>query len=135
MSNLYYSPEDFGLQLVKELSESNMSYSFNLICVWQHLDGNLYWAHDSGCSCPSPFEDFSSVGELALLDHFTFDAFSRFLKDEWQTDELIAKDWAEAVQVMSKIARMLGPLPTDEEIEAARNALLETYMQLNGLPL
>lgn len=38
-------------------------YDFYLFGVWI-VDGKGYWTTDSGCSCPSPFEDVCSVDDL-----------------------------------------------------------------------
>lgn len=62
--NLYYSPEDYDLTLVGSIDWNDEPYSFDLTVVWKDKDGNLYWASDSGCSCPSPFEDFSNKDDL-----------------------------------------------------------------------
>ena len=68
MDDVYYSHDIFGLEKVGEAYEADLSYEFNLFCVWKDASGQLYWAHDSGCSCPSPFEDYTSV---AMLDKGT----------------------------------------------------------------
>ena len=62
MTNPYYSPEKVGLTVIGELDDAD-SYEFNTIVAW--TDGkNIYWAHDSGCSCPTPFEEY----EVTLSD-------------------------------------------------------------------
>ena len=61
---VYYSPEDFDLTTIGEISWDDEPYAFDLTVVWKDKDGNLYWASDSGCSCPSPFEDFTSKDQL-----------------------------------------------------------------------
>jgi hypothetical protein len=66
MANVYYSPEDFGLTVVDELSK-DPDYDFDMLVVWRHEDGTLYWAHDSGCSCPTPFEDYNRLSDLYVL--------------------------------------------------------------------
>jgi len=59
MSNIYYDPEKHGLRTVGEVEWSEPCYDFNLTVVWQDVDtGAYYYASDSGCSCPSPFEDY-----------------------------------------------------------------------------
>lgn len=58
MSNIYYSPEDHGLEVLASLDISEPDYSFDLLVVWKDADSRLYYAEDSGCSCPCPFEDF-----------------------------------------------------------------------------
>lgn len=55
MSNVYYSPEDFGLVIVAEI-DSGGSYEFDQVVVWRDRAGDLWGAHDCGCSCPTPFE-------------------------------------------------------------------------------
>lgn len=56
MNNVYYSPEKFGLTTVGGLDYSSGSYEFDCTMVWVDDQKNLYYADDSGCSCPSPFE-------------------------------------------------------------------------------
>lgn len=59
MSNVYYNPEEFGLVLVNCLDEPNLSYEYNTLIVLQHTaTKRLFFAQDSGCSCPTPFENF-----------------------------------------------------------------------------
>lgn len=56
--NIYYSPEKFGLEIVGTINWVNEPYTFNLTVVWRRpADGQLFYASDAGCSCPSPFED------------------------------------------------------------------------------
>lgn len=62
--NVYYGPEEFDLKTVGEISWDDEPYQFELTVVWKDNEGNLYWASDSGCSCPSPFEDFYSKDQL-----------------------------------------------------------------------
>ena len=62
----YYQPEKFGLTPIGELDASE-SYEFNIVAVWQHTDGRFFVGSDSGCSCPSPFEDFTSLDDLTEL--------------------------------------------------------------------
>lgn len=61
--NVYYSPEKLGLKILKELSE-DLSYEFNIFLVLQDTEGNLYTTSDSGCSCPTPFETYTSIEDL-----------------------------------------------------------------------
>lgn len=64
MPDLYYAPEKHGLDLVGEIEWSSGFYEFNITAVWRDKEGNLYYADDSGCSCPSPFEDWGSINDL-----------------------------------------------------------------------
>lgn len=65
--NVFYNPEAHGLRVVAELEFSNGCYQFDTRVVWEK-DGALYTARDSGCSCPTPFEDFNSVESLERVD-------------------------------------------------------------------
>lgn len=59
MSDIYHDPEVFDLELIGTLEEES-NYSFDILGVWRRKeDGAIGWAHDSGCSCPSPFETFT----------------------------------------------------------------------------
>jgi|ERR1035437_10252693 hypothetical protein len=55
--NPYYSPEKLGLEMIS-FEEDGLSYEFNTLCFWATSDGSVYSAQDSGCSCPTPFEDY-----------------------------------------------------------------------------
>ena len=61
-NNPYYHPEKMGLSTVAEFDSAD-SYEFDKFVVW--TDGKaLFWATDSGCSCPTPFEDINNLGDL-----------------------------------------------------------------------
>ena len=65
MNNVYYTPNNFGLEMIVEVDWTpGEPYEFNMTCVWRDKTGQLYMASDSGCSCPSPFEDFQSLDKL-----------------------------------------------------------------------
>lgn len=66
--DVYYQPEKFGLTPVLEHDYSNGCYQFDYRVIWRHEDGTLYTARDSGCSCPSPFEEYTSLESLDILD-------------------------------------------------------------------
>lgn len=59
--NVYYDAADYGYELVAEMDDETLSYEFHMLVVWRRIsDGRLFWAEDSGCSCPSPFEDYTN---------------------------------------------------------------------------
>lgn len=61
-ANPYYHPESLGLTPVSSVDLGEV-YEFDIFVVW--TDGRtLYWADDSGCSCPIPFEDITTVADL-----------------------------------------------------------------------
>lgn len=43
--------------------DGSLDYEFDILAFWAK-DGVVYSASDSGCSCPTPFEDFNSLQEL-----------------------------------------------------------------------
>ena len=62
--NLYYDPQKFGLEPVGTIDFSSGSYEFDYLCIWKDAAGNYLWGSDSGCSCPTPFEN-QGVNSLA----------------------------------------------------------------------
>lgn len=86
MSNIYYSPEAYGLTVVGEIEMDDGGYGFDTTVLWRNADGRLFWAHDAGCSCPSPFEDYNlsnvSTGTLAEFRSFAKAQVENW-RDEW----------------------------------------------------
>ena len=66
--NPYYSPEKCGLKVIDSI-EGDLSYEFDMVVVWQDLKSKkYYWGSDSGCSCPTPFEDIPEAEQQHLRD-------------------------------------------------------------------
>lgn len=75
----YYDPTIAGLEVIGEAAEEP-DWDFDMFMVWRRVaDGALLYATDSGCSCPSPFEN-TSVNDLIEIG--TYDEFSIAL-NEW----------------------------------------------------
>lgn len=73
-SNIYYSPEDYGLELIRDVELTDEPYRFNIIAVWKDKEtGDLYMGEDAGCSCPTPFERVHSLGDLQEYDEKYFE--------------------------------------------------------------
>jgi len=70
--NPYYYPETFGLTLVGTIDSEDArdDYGFDIFAVWKDEEGNFYWASDSGCSCPSPFEEYTTLADLSKGNRF-----------------------------------------------------------------
>ena len=65
--NIYYAPEEAGLTPIGEIDWSDGCHVFDYTVVWRRtFDDRFVYAEDSGCSCPSPFED-TRVEDLVLL--------------------------------------------------------------------
>lgn len=94
-ADLYYQPEKFGLRPVFEYELREPCYSFDIFVLWKHEDGTLYWAYDSGCSCPSPFEDYTSLDDANEYDYDDIEGFFR----EWigSYDSRVTEDNIEGI--------------------------------------
>ena len=66
MSNIYYDPEDYGLKVFTSV-EDEADYEFDMFVVWVDEAGALFYAEDSGCSCPEPFQGIAGIGELGTI--------------------------------------------------------------------
>lgn len=64
MSNIYYNPEDFGLETVGQMDWTEPNWDFDMLVVWKEKRGRYWIGEDSGCSCPSPFENVTDINEL-----------------------------------------------------------------------
>ncbi len=64
--NPYYEPDKLDLELLS-FDEPNLSYEYNTLCFWATKDGRIYSASDSGCSCPTPFENYTGQTLDAVL--------------------------------------------------------------------
>lgn len=63
-NNPYYNPESLGLAMVDSIDVAG-PWEFDIFAVW--TDGShLYWANDSGCSCPTPFDGINSISDLCV---------------------------------------------------------------------
>ena len=81
LSNIYYTPEKFGLQTVGEVDRGD-GYGFDRFVVWADADGNLMYDTDAGCSCPSPFEN---AGLGTLTAGSTYEVIAAL--DKWSRDD------------------------------------------------
>ncbi len=118
VDNVYYSPDKCGLEIVESFDDPDASYSFNMFVVWRKLDdGRLFYASDSGCSCPSPFEDYHTLGSLTEITRAGFGSFKSDF-DGWrkshQYDDKgddgegsVMATKAEALDLFDKVARLL----------------------------
>ena len=66
MKNPYYDPEELQLELLS-YDEPHLSYEYNTLCFWATEDGRIYSASDSGCSCPTPFENYEGDTQKEVL--------------------------------------------------------------------
>lgn len=65
--DVYHQAEQFGLTQIGQIEWAEPDYSFDIGVVWIDENGDLFYAQDAGCSCPSPFEDYTSKESLEKL--------------------------------------------------------------------
>jgi len=82
-NSIYNNPEKFGLVTVGEADKAD-SYEFDIIALW-HDGVDFLWAEDSGCSCPSPFENFTDLDALTRGSKFAAcEAVLQWGKDDYR---------------------------------------------------
>ena len=98
--NVYYFPEHFDCVIVDRLDNSE-SYEFDYFVVWKASDGTLFYGEDSGCSCPTPFEDIKSFRIL------TDDNWAEFHDEviKWSTPY---SDWSRSVVTEADISEFFA---------------------------
>lgn len=65
--SISYAPEDFGCTIVATLDKGE-PYSFDTVLVVRCTEtGELFGAHDQGCSCPTPFEDITTLSDMVPI--------------------------------------------------------------------
>lgn len=58
-----------GFLKIDEIEWRNESYVFDITGVWVRLsDGTVWMAHDSGCSCPTPWENLNTFERVFSVD-------------------------------------------------------------------
>lgn len=104
MSNIYYDPEKFGLEIIWK-AEAELSYEFDIVAAWgSKATGAVYIGRDSGCSCPSPFEQYTqldSVNDLERIDpargrEGVQKALLTLMGDSWPDGYWSGADWSDA---------------------------------------
>jgi hypothetical protein len=63
-SDVYSSPKKHGLEIFGEANQEDMCYAYNKFVIWKTKEGKYFYGDDSGCSCPSPFEEYRSIDNL-----------------------------------------------------------------------
>lgn len=80
--NLGNHPDKCGFDRVADCDEPGMSYEFNTYLVLKDKEtGAFYGAGSSGCSCPTPFEEYTRLSELTALrdlDHLEEELLAQF---------------------------------------------------------
>lgn len=85
--NLYYDPEKFGLKVLGDIDWSDGYYQFDQTVIWQDEQGQMYYADDSGCSCPSPFESMGRDDLIACSFPELQAHLEKRVEDDYNEDE------------------------------------------------
>lgn len=64
--NPYYNNEFFELEMI-EFEDTSLYYEYDKLLFFATKSGDLFTAGDSGCSCPTPFEEYESSTTHELL--------------------------------------------------------------------
>jgi hypothetical protein len=76
--NVYYHPEKSGLEFFEDFEDPEASYSFDKFTIWERkTDGALFYGMDSGCSCPSPFENVNKIEDLTQITPNSWETFKK----------------------------------------------------------
>lgn len=82
-----------------EIEFGEPCYSFDTLVFWRTKDGEIYMAHDSGCSCPTPFESCEGETEDEIKQKLervgTLDQAKREFESHSSDYSKPDKDWAE----------------------------------------
>lgn len=70
--NVYYNPEQAGLTIFDQVDTAG-SYEFDIFLILEDEKRMLYYCSDSGCSCPTPFEDVTEIHEITDDTFFNFE--------------------------------------------------------------
>lgn len=63
--SIYYAPEKLGIEIVASV-EHEPDWNFDITLFVRH-DDRYYVVQDSGCSCPTPFEDVKGLEDLTRV--------------------------------------------------------------------
>lgn len=113
-NNPYYHPEKMGLEVVGGLDDPEASYSFDDLIVWRHIEtGDVYYASDCGCSCPTPFEDYDSLEKLTKVTNETWKEFQEAVETHchygrlYNREDFIDKLAADRTQLLQKVSKLI----------------------------
>lgn len=113
------SNEHPDLVVLADLDEEGLSYEFHTMRLWRHApSGRVFWDEDSGCSCPSPWEDdwfqFDGITLDTSLSELTAASLAAFEREVegFPADQGDRSDFA---NVARQAMRDPPPAPTGSE--------------------
>lgn len=121
--NPYDDPAHYGLEIVGDISWDSDPYQFNYTVIWRNIQtAQMFYASDSGCSCPSPFErlEVGSEGWNPLILQEFIDAMAKRLSEMERDDDYGAKEKfmraAAAVGEVVQRVRMAGQVKAGDRL-------------------
>lgn len=107
--DLYNNPEHFGLKFVGSLQWGEPEWDFNITAVLHDGEDRFYVIHDSGCSCPIPFEDFTSLEKVQPMTKWEAiadltDSMKDFVKDNYRPESEKNQATADITDICGRIA-------------------------------
>lgn len=61
---MYYGDMPEGVTFIGDIEWDNEAYQFDMTGIWKTKRGEYWIGDDSGCSCPSPFENVHGIDDL-----------------------------------------------------------------------
>lgn len=122
--NIYYNPEKFDLAIVVGVDFAD-SWEFKKVVVWRHeRSGELFFGMDSGCSCPTPFEDFSGVKDLRPVPG-SLNLLADAVREYFNYDFVPGEDGQRAEELLSQFLDnvRLASKPQRQDLHEVRKAL------------
>lgn len=95
MSTVYIEPEKWGLEVVASLDTAD-NYEFCMLVIWRNKQGQHYLATSSGCSCPTPFEEYSHISELTRFNKHSLSEVENALK-------YISASYSDGIELLNKV--------------------------------
>ena len=94
--DFYYHPEKYGMTSIGFVDWGYGGYDFDLLQVWQKEDGTFVFGEDSGCSCPTPFqdqdvEDLTRINSLSIFKDYLSAHASKNDNSAMEIANLLAK--------------------------------------------
>ena len=108
-------PDDY--ETIASIEWRYEAWEYDLTEVYRRKDGALFYADDSGCSCPTPFE-FTTEADLTPIRSLAdWNRYARGSLGDSESPDLTRRDVQEATAAIRK--HLAAPTtPTNEENNA-----------------
>ena len=105
-------PDDY--ETIAHIEWRYESWEYDMTEIYRRKDGELFYAEDSGCSCPIPFE-FTTEADLTPIRSLgEWNRYARGSLGESSSPDMTRRDVQEATAAIRK--HLAAPtIPTNEE--------------------